>query len=75
MPDYKRVLVVGGMGTAGILGTAEAYDVTLGVWSGTGSLIQARRGHTATLLANGGLLVVGGENGTAAPYLASAELY
>jgi N-acetylneuraminic acid mutarotase len=69
------VLVVGGTGATSILGTAEVYDWALGVWLPTGSLLQARRNHTATLLNNGRVLVVGGENGTTRPYLASAELY
>jgi len=44
-----------------------------GVWSPTGSLSVVRRGHTATLLNNGKVLVAGGEGdgGT----LASAALY
>src|SRR6266446_7550324 len=39
----------------------------------TGSLNAARYGHTATLLPNGKVLVVGGQNDT--NYLANAELY
>jgi len=70
-----RVLAVGGMGTAAMLSSAEVYAPALGAWSMTGSLIQARRAPTATLLSNGRRLVVGGENGTTTPYLASAELY
>ena len=47
---------------------------TSGTWTPTGSLTTPRGGHTATLLANGRVLVTGGEssNGT---ILASAELY
>ncbi len=40
--------------------------------SATGSLLHARRAHTATLLANGKVLVVGGFDNTS---LATAELY
>jgi hypothetical protein len=45
-----------------------------GTWTLTGSLNTARTGHTATLLANGQVLVAGGVN-TAGAVLASAELY
>jgi hypothetical protein len=45
-----------------------------GTWTNTGTLNTPRNGHTATLLANGQVLVAGGasSNGT---ILASAELY
>jgi uncharacterized protein (TIGR03437 family) len=43
-------------------------------WSLTGSLFRARGGHTATLLANGKVLVAGGYN-DAGPPLNSEELY
>jgi uncharacterized protein (TIGR03437 family) len=43
-------------------------------WSLTGSLFRARTGHTATLLANGQVLVAGGYN-DAGPPLNSEELY
>jgi hypothetical protein len=45
-----------------------------GGFSSTGSLNVARFGHTATLLPDGEVLVVGGLNNTTG-YLASAELY
>ncbi|HEV8553092.1 MAG TPA: kelch repeat-containing protein [Casimicrobiaceae bacterium] len=44
-------------------------------WIPTGNLNTARSGHTATLLANGKVLVVGGRNNVS-PYVPdSAELY
>ncbi len=43
-------------------------------WAATGGMAQAREGHTATLLADGRVLVVGGDSGAASP-LATAELY
>jgi len=49
-----------------------------GVWSATGSLGTARSyGHTATLLANGKVLVVGGPDGSSpcCRQLGNAELY
>src|SRR5437588_3493946 len=52
-------------------------NIEAGVWSTTGSLHDARTVHTATLLNNGQVLVVGGLNisGITAAPLASAELY
>ena len=47
---------------------------TSGAWTTTGSLNTPRQGHTATLLQNGDVLVVGGED-TSQNILASAELY
>lgn len=44
----------------------------MGEWTPTGVLTQARSDHTATLLGNGLVLVVGGYNNS---YLSSAELY
>jgi hypothetical protein len=47
-----------------------------GIWSPIGSLGTARYKHTATLLANGQVLVAGGYNGNFFPqHLDSAELY
>ena len=53
--------------------SAELYDPASGTWTATGSLGTARRGHTATLLPNGKVLVAGGDDSSNA--LASAELY
>ena len=43
-----------------------------GVWVATGSMIQPRAGHTATLLPNGTVLATGGFSGV---FLATAEVY
>ena len=78
-----RVLVAGGMGTAtseffaNILGSAELYDPRTGQWSATGAMLGPRLSHTATLLPDGKVLVVGGSSnsdGDGGP-LSSAELY
>jgi hypothetical protein len=81
-----RVLIVGGTtsppasltsawlatGTVDLQGTAtaEIYDPSTGLFSGTGSMAAARTFHTATLLPNGTVLIAGGgnENSTAEVY-------
>ena len=79
MPDGK-VLVTGGKNGSTTLATAVVFDPGFGPgsWSTTGNMTVARWGHTATLLpativANGQVLVAGGNNGSGT--LASAELY
>jgi len=62
---------------AGWNATAEIYDPTSGTFTPTGSLLEGQGGQTATLLANGKVLIAGGEL-TTAPYSATsarAELY
>jgi len=79
LPD-GRVLIaggilwddVGGFSPFDTLEIAEIYDPAVGNWSRTASLNVPRDGHTATLLSNGKVLVVGGYFGG---YLSSAELY
>jgi hypothetical protein len=73
-----KVLVAGGYiidGAAATvpLATAEVYDPASGTFSATGSMANARYNHTATLLADGRVLVTGGAGDDVA--LASAELY
>jgi hypothetical protein len=63
---------------AGLLALAlglSAAQMRAGSFSPTGALSGARNGHSATLLPNGKVLVVGGYNGQQADRLASAELY
>ena len=65
------VLVVGGSGTSFSCSTcrweptatAEAYDPATSAWRVTGAMTDARIRHTATLLANGRVLVAGGALG------------
>jgi hypothetical protein len=75
------VLVVGGLNHNGggvEWASAERYDPASGTWTPTGSMGEARYGHTATLLRDGRVLVAGGLNtslgGINGP-LATAELY
>jgi hypothetical protein len=76
-----KVLLVGNISDTG---SAELFDPTSGLFSVTGSLIEARVHHTATLLPNGNVLVLGGTQvrppggggAAAAPVsLDSAEVY
>ncbi len=72
-----RVLIAGGHdGTTSFgvaLATAELYDPATGSFSPTGSMIGLRADQTATLLADGRVLLAGGDDGQSA--LPSAELY
>jgi len=75
-----RVLVAGGYNynQSGLFGvnSAELYDPSTGTWSYTANPSTVRAGHTATLLANGKVLVAGGTDGSHPPNpLSSAELY
>lgn len=75
-----RVLVVGGRGVGPdpegprpSFASAEIYDPDTGLWTVTGSMTTSRYDHTATLLADGNVLVVGGTVEAVAP--AFAEVY
>lgn len=74
-----KVLVAGG-GRPPLVGNyistlaAETFDPASGTWSGAGVLAAGRSLHTATLLGNGKVLLVGGE-GDDGNMLASSELF
>lgn len=74
MLGNNRVLVAGGTtnGTLPIK-TAELYNPDTNIWGATGSMVVARRGHTATLLLDGKILVTGGFDGTVES--PTAEIY
>jgi Bacterial Ig-like domain (group 2)/Abnormal spindle-like microcephaly-assoc'd, ASPM-SPD-2-Hydin/Galactose oxidase, central domain/Kelch motif len=73
------VLITGGENSnngtlaSSFLANAELYNPATGTFTTTGSMTTSRRWHTATLLPNGKVLVVGGGNLVCC--LASAELY
>jgi Galactose oxidase, central domain/WD40-like Beta Propeller Repeat len=60
--------------SSSVLRTAELYDPATGTFSPTGSMSTIRDDHTATLLQDGRVLVVGG-GGEGYASQASAELY
>jgi large repetitive protein len=76
LPD-DRVLIAGGNDAAfwtRAYDSAELYDPGTGVFTPTGTMADARFDHTATILPDGRVLIVGGtSDGTES--LASAELY
>ena len=59
----------------GAIAAAELYDPRTGTWSATGSMTTTRFRHSATLLADGRVLVAGAEHGMPDAILASTELY
>ena len=76
-----NVLIAGGFGpgTSQLprLNTAELYDPQSGTFTPTGSMLEGRVGHTATLLNDGKVLIAGGtdSSGGGGAATASAELY
>jgi S-formylglutathione hydrolase FrmB len=73
-----RVLVAGGdtsWVSGAALASAELFDPITGSFSPTGSMGESRVGATATLLADGRVLVSGGNTRDGSPCLASAEIY
>ena len=78
LPD-GRVLVAGGLnsGQGGTyLASAEVYDPVANAWRPAAPMAGPRGGHTATLLPDGRVLMVGGlSSSQAGAQLATAEVY
>jgi hypothetical protein len=76
-----RVLIAGGgcgdpqAGTATSFASAEIYDPASGRFTPAGDMTAARQDHTATLLADGRVLVVGGYSFVSYSYNASADIF
>jgi hypothetical protein len=83
-----KVLIVGGAPASASnpgataapdpVATAEVYDPATGIFTATGAMTTLREGHTATLLADGRVLIVGGTTSTGAGDLrptATVEVY
>ena len=78
-----KVLIAGGGKTGGGqppffgdgLATAELHDPATGVFTSTGNMVSGRVGQTATLLASGKVLIVGGLSTSSSDPVATAELY
>jgi len=66
-------LLVGGNNGSGTLSAVYLFDPAQSAFSTLASMPAAREGHTATVLANGNILVAGGKNGTTT--LATAALF
>lgn len=61
-----RWLAMGGSGNSDDLVTAELFDPATGTFTATGAMSEPRTEHTATLLANGKVLLAGGTAGNVA---------
>ena len=66
-----RLLVTGGVNSAGALASAEVYDPATDTWSPTAPLSTPRSRHVAAVLPDGRVLVVGGFG----PGARTAEVY
>ncbi len=74
-----RVLITGGahtdsLGKSAVLASAELYDPSTGTFTPTGEMTTARQWHSATLLPDGRVLIVGGLS-EARSFPSSSEVY
>ena len=73
-----RVLAAGGIDDASasdfVNDSTELFNPVTGLWSQTGSMKEVRHSHTATLLEDGRVLVVGGET-FSGRHLSTSEIY
>jgi hypothetical protein len=81
LPD-GRVLIAGGLpdgrvyaNNPAFLASAELYDPTTGTFAATGPMADMRVYHTATVLADGRVLLIAGAVDQGVTTLASAEIY
>jgi hypothetical protein len=73
-----KILITGGRdGSYGsiMLSSADVYSPATGLFSATGTLLEPRQYHSATLLLNGKVLVTGGMATTGMAAISTAELY
>lgn len=84
LADGRALTAGGGVdvnGTWFTYGTVDIFDPATGLWKKAAKMHQPRRAHTATLLPDGTVLVVGGTTGgkddgtEAGTQLATAEIY
>ncbi|MGK3989090.1 kelch repeat-containing protein [Sorangium sp. So ce136] len=75
LPSSGKVLVTGGFTQAGRTASVELYDPTDSTWSRMQAMGEARRSHTATLLQDDQVLVVGGEGEVRRAPIDTVELY
>ncbi len=57
-----RIYAIGGITSAGVVGTVEQYDPATNVWTTKSPMPTPRFGHAAATATNGRIYVVGGRN-------------